>query len=431
MNKTATFHRFGAPSLMALGILLACSVPAAATQRTLTTAVTGFAAAAKVTGGAGGEVVTVTSAADLAKQLCRTSWGGVCTDTAKRIIQVQGVIDLTDQQTALADGCRATVDHCNAPQTAEVTLILDERERARCNTLEVRKYDYHRSGVTGLLVGSNKTVIGLGRNSGLKGRGLLLTGKVSNIIIRNLAFTDINSGYVFGGDAIKLFEASGVWIDHNYFARIGRQMISTSASGTAAPASTDVTISNNDFDGRSNYSSDIECSGKSYWGMLIAGTDRLTFVYNRLRDFGGRWPKLTADKHPAVAQVVNNLFENSSPRGSALQYSGAGLRVLAEGNYFSNVADPVARIDHHGAQLFGLYAQTKALQDACTANIGRICSGNIANPQDNDGTMVQDMAAIQAMQPHVNALVRPYQAVDMPDTIRANAGRFDYVGVAR
>ena len=441
MSNTTTSRRSTWPGLVALAILLAGSVSAGATQRTLTKNVTGFAAKFKVkdatgadkfinvTGGAGGDVVTVSNAADLARQLCRSTWAGVCTDSDKRIIQVNGVIDLTDKQTVQADGCLTTVKHCDAPQTPEVTLIVDERERSRCNNLEVKKYDYYRSGVNGLLVGSNKTVIGLGRNSGLKGRGLLLQGKVNNIVIRNLAFTDINSGYVFGGDAIKLFDASGVWIDHNYFARIGRQMISTSASGTDLPASTDITISNNDFDGRSHYSSDEECSGKSYWGMLIAGTGRLTFVTNWLHDFGGRWPKLTADKHQAVAQVVNNLFENSSPRGSALQYSGAGLRVLAEGNYFGNVADPVANIDHHGAQLFGLYAQTTAVQNTCKASIGRICSGNIANPKDNDGTMVQDTAAIQAMQPYVYGLVTPYQAVDMPDTVKANAGRFDYVGV--
>lgn len=443
MSRTAAFRRFSGPSLMALGVLLASGAPAGAAQRTLTKNVNGFAAMAKVkdstgadkfvkvTGGEGGEVVTVTTAADLARQLCRSSWGGICTDSDKRVIQVKGVIDLTDKTTVQADGCRATVDHCNAPQIPEVTLIVDERNRGHCAGKEVRKYNYFQSGVTGLLVGSNKTVIGLGRTSGLKGRGLLLQGKVNNIIIRNLAFTDINAGYVFGGDAIKLFDASGVWIDHNYFARIGRQMISTSASGTDQPASTDVTISNNDFDGRSQYSSDIECSGKHYWGVMIAGTGRLTFVTNWLHDFGGRWPKLTADKHQAVAQVVNNLFENSSPRGSALQYSGAGLRVLAEGNYFSNVADPVAAGDHYGAQLFGLYAQTTAAQNLCKANIGRICSGNIANPKDNDGTMVQDTAAIQAMQPYTYGLVTSYPAVDMPDTVKANAGRFDYVGVAR
>ena len=385
-----------------------------------------------VTGGAGAtaeNVVTVTTAAELEKALCNKANGLYCLDKERRIIKVEGVIDMTGPE-AEAEGCYANADTCSLPQKPEATILVAtdpkyraELQAAHCPKKAMQKFKYRPAGVTGLLVGSNKTVIGIGADAGLKGRGLLMTGGVSNIIIRNLSFTDINPGRVFGGDAIKLFDAKGVSIDHNYFARIGRQMISSStANGAKVALSSDITISNNEFDGRSQYSSD--CSGKSYWGLLLAGSDRVTLVGNWLHDIGGRWPKLHADKHASAVHLVNNFFENSTSNGAALQYSGAGMRVFAEGNYFSKVTRPVDRIDHHGAQLFGLYNQTTALKDTCTKAIGRVCSGNVADPKDNEGTMVQDTSAILAFRPYAAAgsLVRAYPAVNVPDTVRANAG---------
>ena len=59
-------------------------------------------------------------------------------------------------------------------------------------------------------IASNKTIIGMGANSGFTGAGLQLTD-VSNIILRNLVFTKIGIGE---GDAINLKRTTNVWIDH-------------------------------------------------------------------------------------------------------------------------------------------------------------------------------------------------------------------------
>lgn len=37
---------------------------------------------------------------------------------------------------------------------------------------------------------------------------------VSNVIIQNVAFTDINPKYVWGGDAVTLDDTDLIWIDH-------------------------------------------------------------------------------------------------------------------------------------------------------------------------------------------------------------------------
>lgn len=59
-------------------------------------------------------------------------------------------------------------------------------------------------------VASNKTITGLGANSGFTGAGLHLD-QVRNIILKNLVFSKIGIGE---GDAINLKEATDVWIDH-------------------------------------------------------------------------------------------------------------------------------------------------------------------------------------------------------------------------
>ena len=377
----------------------------------------GFAAG--VTGGAGGEEVIADTPEKLMRELCRSGNGDICTDHAKRVIKVTTTIDMTRfQGFSQAVGCHAYTE-CKAPLESEVMLLVSKSEEYRCNGKPGRKmYDYSVAGLKGMPVGSNKTLIGIGKNAGIKGKGLLLKNGVSNVIIRNIAFTDINQGLTFGGDAIALLDVDKILIDHNYFARIAREMIVT-GDGSGQPLATNVTVSNNEFDGRNDYSPD--CSGKHYWGLLFAGSDRMTFVGNWLHDLGGRWPKLHATKDSAV-QMVNNLFENSSSSGHALEYSGSKLRVLAEGNYFSNVAYPVAQPSSDRGQLFGLYRQNTALKNTCTNAIGRICTGNVANPAPKTDYMVQDSAAINAMKPYKNQLVKAYSASNVPETVRANAG---------
>lgn len=58
--------------------------------------------------------------------------------------------------------------------------------------------------------GGNKTLIGLGANSGLTGAGLDL-GYSDNIIVRNLKISKV---FIGEGDAITLLNTHHVWIDH-------------------------------------------------------------------------------------------------------------------------------------------------------------------------------------------------------------------------
>ena len=51
----------------------------------------------------------------------------------------------------------------------------------------------------------------------------MITDDVSNILVRNLSIADINGAVIWGGEAITIDNASGIWLDHNCIARIGRR----------------------------------------------------------------------------------------------------------------------------------------------------------------------------------------------------------------
>lgn len=119
---------------------------------------------------------------------------------------------------------------------------------------------------------------------------------------------ELNPEYVWGGDAITLDGSDRVWIDHNKFSLIGRQMI---VSGWGAAGS--VTISDNEFDGRTEWSAG--CNGKHYWTMLLIGEeDNVTLSGNWFHDVSGRAPHVGTDQDTPTAGImhaVNNYFQVS------------------------------------------------------------------------------------------------------------------------
>ncbi|MBW5440716.1 hypothetical protein FXB41_39980 [Bradyrhizobium canariense] len=85
-------------------------------------------------------------------------------------------------------------------------------------------------------------------------------------------------GVIFAGDAIAIARADLVWIDHNRFHNIGRQMI----AGGFGPT-TNIRVSWNDFDGSDIYSS--YCNGEHYWNLLFLGVPQtITIANNYFRD---------------------------------------------------------------------------------------------------------------------------------------------------
>jgi pectin lyase len=326
---------------------------------------------AGTTGGEGGEVVTVTTPAELKAALCNTFVGGQCTDTARRIIQLSSVIDfrsIEGSQTSL--GCTSSDNACSVNGKKE--QILDSQ--GQCSGKTTYNITYDAAGPTPLRVGSNKTLIGIGANAGIQGKGLTITGGVSNVIVRNLSITDINDGVVWAGDAITIDNASKIWIDHNHIARIGRQMLVT-GWGTAA----NVTVSNNFFDGSTEYGH--YCDGRHYWVMLlVAENQSITLIGNKIFNTSGRSPELGKQSTAAsggTVHIVDNLYESNYNMG--IRTSDDVLSFI-EGNDFET-SDlyfmPILKSSGTNNQIYAPLDETIASADVdCLKALGRNCVSN-------------------------------------------------------
>ncbi|OGE52978.1 hypothetical protein PENARI_c009G05518 [Penicillium arizonense] len=219
---------------------------------------------------------------------------------------------------------------------------------------------YDNAGSLGITIASDKTLLGSGSAGIIKGKGLRVVSGASNIIIQNVAVTDINPKYVWGGDAITIDNADMVWIDHVTTARIGRQHI---VLGT--DASKRVTISNSFINGASDYSA--TCDGYHYWGIYLDGSsDLVTMKGNYIYKTSGRAPKVQGN---TLLHAVNNYWYSNS--GHAFEI-GSGGYVLAEGNVFQNI--PTVAESPISGQLFSSPDTTTNAK--CSTYLGRSCQVN-------------------------------------------------------
>lgn len=370
---------------------------------------------AGTTGGLGGEAVQVSSLKDLTYQLCRSYSSGICNDDTPRVVQIVGTIDFTGTEgRGKGPGCQYS-NICQAPYKGESLLLLDGLD-THCDGKLKLEVSFDKAGKHPLEVGSNKTVIGVGSNAAIRGKGLRLNG-VSNVIVRNLTISDINPGIVFAGDAIAISRANRLWIDHNRFHNIGRQMI---AGGLGA--TTNITVSWNDFDGKDNYSS--YCNGAHYWNLLFLGSPQsITVANNYFHEVSGRAPHI--DGLRSVIHLVNNYFHNTEllQRNGFFHALDAGPSVegLIEGNYFDNIETPIRAESGH---IFGALGGVNGeMQDLCRAMLGRMCVGNIARPAPRINGFRLDESVIRSFGALPKAAIRrPFQADDVPALITANTG---------
>ncbi|NRR28740.1 hypothetical protein HSX11_00945 [Oxalobacteraceae bacterium] len=367
-----------------------------------------------VTGGKGGTVVRVSTPEQLEYELCRSrDSGGKCSDHQARIIELAGVIDYRRSKgNETVTAC--AVKQCAAPAQSE--YIVDRF--GACAGKPTFSASIDAAGNQPLLVGSNKTLLGVGRHPTLRGRGLTLRGGVSNIVIRNLSISDINAQYVWGGDALTMDDVDRVWIDHNYFGHIGRQMI-VSGFGKAS----NVTISWNEFDGLTEYSA--TCDGTHYWGMLHLGAaDTISMVNNFIHDTAGRMPHAGGMNNATVAMhIANNLFLRIA--GHAANPLSQSAKLMMEGNHFNRVATPVQISPDNPGLAFAPVAPIGAsTAENCRARLGRDCQPNLATPMPAKGAAAfpLDGAVLQLFGSQTAAMVLPYPAEKVTAAVRNLAG---------
>lgn len=377
-------------------------------------------------GGQTGEIVTVHTRDELAYQLCRKVGPTGCSDDTPRIIRLSATIDFTGADGSENDAVCYPTKICNAPDNkSEAQMPMDASDH-RCVGFKMWRIAVDTAGKIPLLVGSNKTLLGVGGNAGLIGKGLQLKN-VSNVIIQNITIRDINNGIVFGGDAIDISDSHHVWINHNRFHNIGRQMLVTHFGNA-----TNITVSWNIFDGHDIYSAN--CNNEHYFNVLL-GVDskKITLSNNWFMNVAGRAPHVGSAG--ATVHLVNNYYFNEQPtpeaRAHALDATTVpepnkppppGVHVLVEGNYFHNFGRPITG---SSGKIFGaLGAPNTATQTQCKSILERNCYGNIAGELD-ENHFVQDSSVMRVFQPVPQAqIVTPYSASNVPVYVAAFAGPY-------
>jgi pectate lyase len=353
----------------------------------------GFGSA--VTGGQGGATVTVTTPSQLA--------AAVAGNTAT-VIRVSGTIDFTGSEGSISNTC-CYVQQCKTGQSEYIT-----NGQGQCDGQSTFTCTYDKAGTTPLSVGSNKTIIGVGPNATIKGKGFILGNGVSNVIIRNLNITSINPQVVWGGDAIDLGGAKNVWIDHNHISLIARQFIVTHFNPNP-----NITISYNDMDGNTPYSG--TCNGAHYYVYLIGGTgDTITLQGNWMHNTAGRGPHAGGNATTNVIMHWVNDYNMTVP-GHASD-AGTGAKLLYEGTAFDDVATPFVTGDG-GFNYAPLSSNLSSTNAACQLALGRACVANSASPQ---ATYPLDASALTAMSAYRASAIQAYPASEVPFSVPHLAG---------
>lgn len=139
-----------------------------------------------VTGGGSATPVYPTTNAELVSYLG---------DSSARVIILTKTFDFTGSEgTTTATGC--------APWGTASACQLAINQNDWCDNYEPSapkvSVTYDNAGVLGIAVKSNKSLVGQGSAGVIKGKGLRVVSGASNVIIQNIAITDLNPKYVWG-----------------------------------------------------------------------------------------------------------------------------------------------------------------------------------------------------------------------------------------
>jgi pectin lyase len=231
---------------------------AAAQSSIVTGTAMGFASG--VTGGGSAATVYPTTIAELISYL---------TDSSPRNIVISGTFNFVGSEgTTTLQACNAYVCTPSAGGQALLNTLNG------CGSTALYDVTIDTAGYEGINVASDKTLVGTGTNTVLNGKGLRFVG-VSNIIVQNIAITNLNPQYVWGGDALTFSDTNQIWIDHVTTSSLGRQHY---AFGEAADNA--VTISHSFINGVTDYSA--TCDGHTYWGLELVGSGDLITFYGKL-----------------------------------------------------------------------------------------------------------------------------------------------------
>ncbi|AFC27715.1 pectate lyase [Paenibacillus mucilaginosus 3016] len=211
-------------------------------------------------------------------------------------------------------------------------------------------------------VGSNTTIIGLGKDAKILGGNLVI--KSDNVIVRNIEFQDAydffpqwdptdgssgnwNSQY----DSISIIGGTHVWIDHNTFndgdrpdhtfpLYYGRKFqhhdgaVDITTDSKVKKSSNYITVSYNHFAEHDKTS----LIGSSDSATYDANNLRVTMHHNHFEGTDQRVPRVRFGQ----VHVYNNYYSESTLYAIGV---GVSAQVVSEANVFESVSSPVAYYD--------------------------------------------------------------------------------------
>lgn len=363
-------------------------------------------------------------------------------DTTPRIVYVHGVLDA---QRRAADG---TVDCASyevegfdmadyiaaydpavwGTETEPSGPLEDARAAsAAVQDAQVRQY-----------VGSNVTIVGVGRDAGIVGAALTVRGS-DNVIIRNLRLSDTYDCFTAwdptDGDAgawnaaydnLWLAESTHVWVDHNTFddgqnppealPTVYGQKFEVHDGLLDVTNSADlVTVSWNEF--RDHDKTNL--IGSSNSRVADRGRLRVTFHHNLWEDIGQRAPRVRyGDVH-----VYNNWYVVSDPQSYSYSWGvGVEAEIVADNNFvqLAEGVDPASFVeDWRGAALEG----TGVDESGTLVSSGRSWPRPASLVEAHNAAADPDIPTTVSWTPTHVERIDPTVAVPVLVKVRAGSGR--------
>lgn len=150
----------------------------------------GFASG--VTGGGSATPVTPADITELVSYL---------TDDEPRVILLDKTYDFIGSEgTTTAQGCRPTSNTCPGNGGQDAINGGDDW----CGDAPAVTVTYDNAAITPIDIQGDKSIVGVGDAGVMKGKGIRLINGISNVIVQNVRFTDLNPQYIWGGDAVSI-----------------------------------------------------------------------------------------------------------------------------------------------------------------------------------------------------------------------------------
>jgi pectate lyase len=257
----------------------------------------------------------------------------VKSDDPKVVVVPQGVLDVRRTGSDVTQ-TMACPSQCSEDSTMLTYNLLADGDTCPVDMVPATR-DERR-----IKIGSNTTLVGLGRGALIFGGNLYVDG-TKNVIVRNLALYGVNPKLIEAGDGITIDGGDGVWVDHATFNLISDGFIDSTTS------SQNLTFSWIKNDG----ANPDACNGRHPRSNELADTTA-TIHHTLWEHVDGRAPLATrsGSRVHLFDNVVNDDVDYAV--GSACE-----AQVLLEESTFEHVKYPTAKFPcTDGATDYGLIA---------------------------------------------------------------------------